>query len=218
MKVYVPAPALTRVSRPARGGDLMARGIESAVVVESGTRGRHRDVRSSTAGQAARSRCGVDAVVHLGSVVSALDDAVYSAVNVDGTRAVVCALLRRRSSCRSPRGRRSASAARNSRKRQSADTMRPQQLDGERLVTSMSGPRWTILRRAWCMVGGPRVAAAVQMRPAANCHRRPPGRSVPSFTCDVVRAIAAAVAAPRDGQIMFVSHPPRDGSRCPRSN
>ena len=75
---------------------------------------------------------GVDAVVHLAGVVNALDETDYTAVNVDGTRAVACAAAAAGVASGThlePRGCRSGlrrRAALRGRRAEPADAVRPQ--------------------------------------------------------------------------------------------
>jgi len=94
----------------------------------------------------------VDAVVHLAGVVNALDETEYAAVNVEGTRAVVCAAAAAgvrlvHVSSLAAAGPASASAPRSEDDVPSPRTPYGRsKLDGERLVTAMRGLSWTILR------------------------------------------------------------------------
>ena len=94
----------------------------------------------------------VDAVVHLAGVVNALDETEYTAVNVEGTRAVVWAAAAAgvrlvHVSSLAAAGPASASAPRSEDDLPSPRTPYGRsKLDGERLVTAMRGLSWTILR------------------------------------------------------------------------
>jgi nucleoside-diphosphate-sugar epimerase len=159
---------------------------------------------------------GADAVVHLAGVVSALEPTVYSAVNVEGTRAVArgaAAAGARLVHVSSLAAAGSASAASP---RVEDDAPRPltpygrSKLEGERVVMASPGLRWIILRPG--VVYGPGDRALLPLFKLAGRGLLPlVGRANAAYTFvhvnDVVRVIAAAIDAPVDGEILFVGHP-----------
>ena len=159
---------------------------------------------------------GADAVVHLAGLVRALGDDAYTAVNVEGTRAVaeaaraVAARLIHISSLAAA-GPASAAAPRSE-----SDPPNPltpygeSKLAGEQVVTSVTGLRWTILRPA--IVYGPGDRAMLPLFRLATRGILPMiGRADAAYTFvhvgDVVRAIDAAIDAWSYGDIVFVAHP-----------
>ena len=159
---------------------------------------------------------GADTVVHLAGVVRAVGDDVYTAVNVDGTRAVaeaaraVAARLIHISSLAAV-GPASASAPRSE-----SDPPHPltpygkSKLAGEQVVTSVTGLRWTILRPA--AVYGPGDRAMLPLFRLATRGILPligPSNAAYTFVHvgDVVRAIDAAIDARADSDTVFVGHP-----------
>ena len=159
---------------------------------------------------------GADAVVHLAGVVSALRERDYIAANVDGTRAVAEAardagvpLIHVSSlaaagpaSPRAPRSEDEPPAPINAYGRS--------KLDGERVIASIDGLRWTILRPG--VVYGPGDRALLPVFRLAMRGLLPlVGRADAAYSfihiADLVRAITAAVDAPAGGETMFVGHP-----------
>jgi UDP-glucose 4-epimerase len=201
--------------------DLVARGLvvravvrpESTHDVPGGTEVVRVPLEAAALGEAF---AGVDAVVHLAGVVSALDPAVYSAVNVLGTRAVACAAAAAGARLVHISSLAAAGPAPAARPRSEDDAPGPctpygrSKLDSERLVMATAGLRWIILRPA--VVYGPGDRA---MLPLFKCAERGllplVGRLDAAYTFvhvnDLVRAIAAAIATPDDGEILFVGHP-----------
>jgi nucleoside-diphosphate-sugar epimerase len=159
---------------------------------------------------------GVDAVVHLAGIVSALAPADYSAVNVVGTREVARATAAAGArlvhiSSLAAAGPAPATAPRSEDDRPSPRTPYGRsKLDSERLVMATPGLRWIILRPA--VVYGPGDRA---MLPLFKCAERGllplVGRRDAAYTfvhvSDAVRAIAAAIGTPLDREIVFVGHP-----------
>jgi dihydroflavonol-4-reductase len=159
---------------------------------------------------------GADAVVHLAGVVSALQAGVYRAVNVDGTQAVARAAAAagaRLVHVSSLAAAGSASAASPRAEDDAPSPLTPygrSKLDGERVVMASSGLRWIILRPG--VVYGPGDRALLPLFKLAERGVLPlVGRANAAYTFvhvnDVVRAIAAAIDAPVDGEILFVGHP-----------
>jgi dihydroflavonol-4-reductase len=159
---------------------------------------------------------GVDAVVHLAGVVSAVRDRDYDAANVEGTRAVAVAardagapLIHISSlaaagpaSPHSPRSENDAPAPINAYGRS--------KLAGEHALEAIAGLRWTILRPG--VVYGPGDRALLPVFRLARRGVLPlVGRIDAAYTfvhvTDLVRAIAAAVDRLVVGDTMFVGHP-----------
>lgn len=159
---------------------------------------------------------GVDAVVHLAGVVSALREQDYIAANVDGTRAVAEAartagvpLIHISSlaaagpaSPRAPRSEDDPPAPINAYGRS--------KLEGERAIAAIDGLRWTMLRPG--VVYGPGDRALLPLfRFAARGVMPLVGRADAAYTfihvTDLVRAITAAVDSPAAGDTMFAGHP-----------
>jgi nucleoside-diphosphate-sugar epimerase len=159
---------------------------------------------------------GADAVVHLAGRVNALDPAAYSAVNVEGTREVARAAAAAGARLVHISSLAAAGPAPAGAPRSEDDAPSPRtpygrsKLEGERLVMATPGLRWIILRPA--VVYGPGDRA---MLPLFKCAERGllplVGRLDAAYTFvhvnDVVRAIAAAIAATVEGEIVFVGHP-----------
>ena len=159
---------------------------------------------------------GADTVVHLAGLVRSFDANRYTAVNVEGTRAVaeaaraVAARLIHISSLAAA-GPASAAAPRS--EDDPPNPLTPygkSKLAGEHAVTSVTGLRWTILRPA--VVYGPADRAMLPLFRLAKRGILPMiGRSDAAYTFvhvgDVVRAIAAAIDAHTDGDVVFVGHP-----------
>ena len=158
---------------------------------------------------------GVDAVVHLAGVVSALDPSFYSAVNVEGTRAVAAAAHAAGARLVHISSLAAAGPAPASAPRSEDDEPNPQtpygrsKLAGEHVIKAMEGLRRTILRPA--VVYGPGDRAMLPLFTCADRGVLPlVGRTDAAYTLvhvhDVVRAIGAAIDAPSDGDIVFVGH------------
>jgi nucleoside-diphosphate-sugar epimerase len=201
--------------------DLLARGIEVRGIVRPGST---HDVPAGVAivrvplDRAALTEAfaGADAVVHLAGRVNAIDPAVYSEVNVEGTREVATAAAAAGArlvhiSSLAASGPAPASAPRSEDDAPSPRTPYGRsKLEGERLVMATPGLRWIILRPA--VVYGPGDRA---MLPLFRCAERGllplVGRLDAAYTFvhvdDVVRAIVAAIAPPVEGERIFVGHP-----------
>jgi UDP-glucose 4-epimerase len=201
--------------------DLVARGIVVRGVVRPGSThevpGGAAIVRVPLdAAALAEAFAGVDAVVHLAGRVNALDPAAYAAVNVEGTRAVARAAAAAGARLVHISSLAAAGPAPATRPRSEDDAPSPRtpygrsKLEGERLVRATPGLRWIILRPA--VVYGPGDRA---MLPLFKCAARGllplVGRLDAAYTFvhvnDVVRAIAAAIDAAVEGEIVFVGHP-----------
>jgi len=159
---------------------------------------------------------GVGAVVHLAGVINALDEAAYSAANVEGSRAVAVAAAGVGARLVHISSLAAAGPAPASAPRSESDTPNPQtpygrsKLDGERVVTATPELRWTILRPG--VVYGPGDRALLPFFKLARFGVLPlVGRRDAAYMFvyvhDLVRAIAAALETPRDGEVMFVGHP-----------
>ena len=201
--------------------DLVARGIDVRAVVRPESThevpGGAAVVRAPLEAAAlAEAFAGVDAVVHLAGVVSTLDGMVYSAVNVEGTRAVARATADAGArlvhiSSLAAAGPAPAASPRDEDAAPSPRTPYGRsKLEGERMVMAISGLRWTILRPS--VVYGPGDRAMLPLFKLAEWGVLPlVGRADAAYTLvhvhDVVRAIGAAIAAPADGEIVFVGHP-----------
>jgi len=174
-------------------------------------------VRAALAAAALREAFkGAASVVHLAGAVNALDSAIYTAVNVEGTRAVaeaahaVGARLIHVSSLAAVGP---ASAATPRAEDDPPNPLTPygrSKLAGEEIVTRTMGLSWTILRPA--AVYGPGDRAMLPLFRLANRGILPlVGRPDAAYTfvhvSDVVRAIDAAIDAHATGDICFVGHP-----------
>jgi nucleoside-diphosphate-sugar epimerase len=159
---------------------------------------------------------GAEAVIHLAGIVSALHPAAYSAVNVDGTRAVaiatgaVSAHLVHISSVAA------AGPAPAGSPRGEDDVPNPRtpygcsKLEGEQAVKATPGLRWIILRPS--VVYGPGDRAMLPLFKLAERGWLPlVGRADAAYTFvhvdDVVRAIGAAIDTPVRNDVLFVGHP-----------
>ena len=159
---------------------------------------------------------GADTVVHLAGLVRALDAKRYTAVNVEGTRAVAEAARAAAARLIHISSLAAAGPASAARPRSEDDPPNPltpygkSKLAGEHAVTSVAGLRWTILRPA--VVYGPADRAMLPLFRLAKRGILPMiGRSDAAYTfvhvSDVVRAIAAAIDAHTDGDVVFIGHP-----------
>ena len=201
--------------------DLVARGMDVRAIVRPESRYDASPgvtiVRAPLDVAALTDACaGSDAVVHLAGVVHALDAGVYTAVNVEGTRAVAEAASAAGSrlvhiSSLAAAG--SATAASPRAEDGEPSPLTPygrSKLEGERLVAATSGLRWIILRPG--VIYGPGDRAMLPLFKSAERGLLPlVGRAGASYTfvhvSDVVRAIAAAIDTVADREIIFVGHP-----------
>jgi nucleoside-diphosphate-sugar epimerase len=159
---------------------------------------------------------GAEAVIHLAGIVSALHRAAYSAVNVEGARAValaagaVSARLVHISSLAA------AGPAAAGSPRGEDDVPSPRtpygcsKLEGEQAVMATPGLRWIILRPS--VVYGPGDRAMLPLFKFAERGWLPlVGRADAAYTFvhvdDVVRAIGAAIDTPVRNEVLFVGHP-----------
>jgi dihydroflavonol-4-reductase len=159
---------------------------------------------------------GVDAVVHLAGVVSAVAAATFAEVNVEGTRAVANAARAAGTylvhiSSLAAAGPASAGAPRD--EDDEPVPLTPygmSKLESERIVRSLPGLRWTILRPG--VVYGPGDRAVLPLfRLAARGVLPLAGRADAAYTfvhvSDVVRTIVAALERSASGDVFFVGHP-----------
>ncbi len=159
---------------------------------------------------------GVDAVVHLAGVVSAVDAATFASVNVEGTRAVAAAADRAGARLVHVSSLAAAGPAPASAPRDEDDEPRPitpygrSKLESEQAVRARTALRWTILRPG--VVYGPGDRAVLPLFKMAAIRVAPlVGRAGAAYTfvyvSDVVRMIVAALEAESSGGTFFVGHP-----------
>jgi dihydroflavonol-4-reductase len=159
---------------------------------------------------------GAGSVVHLAGVVNALDSDIYTAVNVEGTRAVAEAADAAGArlihvSSLAAAGPASAAAPRGEDDPPNPSTPYGRsKLASEEIVTRTAGLAWTILRPA--AVYGPGDRAMLPLFRLANRGILPlVGQPGAAYTLvhvsDVVRAVDAALDAPAPGDVCFVGHP-----------
>ena len=159
---------------------------------------------------------GVDAVVHLAGVVSAVDAATYAAVNAEGTRAVAAAANAAGAhlvhvSSLAAAGPASASMPRG--EDDPPDPITPygrSKLDSERALRGMPSLSWTVLRPG--VVYGPGDRAVLPLfklaaSPIVPVVGRPGAAYTFVYVTDVVRAIEAALDKTSAGGTFFVGHP-----------
>ena len=165
--------------------------------------------------QLARTFSGVDAVVHLAGVVSAVHDREFVAGNVDAARVVAEAAAEAGTRLIHISSLAAAGPAPPSAPRSEDDPPTPiniygrTKLEGERAIQSIDRLQWTILRPG--VVYGPGDRA---MRPLFDFARRGIMPLVGSdsaaytfiFIDDAVRAIVAAVDRGRSGDVVFLGH------------
>jgi nucleoside-diphosphate-sugar epimerase len=158
---------------------------------------------------------GVDTVVHLAGLVSALRAQDFFTANVDGTRAVAEAAAAAGARMIHVSSLAAAGPAPASAPRSEDDAPSPitpygrSKLEGERVVLAMPGLRSAILRPG--AVYGPGTDALLPLFRAASLGVLPlVGRAGAAYTfihvADVVRAIAAAIDTDVSGPV-FVGHP-----------
>jgi nucleoside-diphosphate-sugar epimerase len=159
---------------------------------------------------------GADAVVHLAGVVSALSPAVFSAVNVAGTRAVAEAARRVSAHLVHISSLAAAGPAPSWAPRWEDDPTTPltpygrSKLEGERIVQTTAGLSWTILRPG--VVYGPGDRAMLPLFRLASRGVLPlVGRRDAGYTFihvhDMVYTIERALDVRTHGDVMFVGHP-----------
>jgi len=159
---------------------------------------------------------GAEAVVHLAGVVSAVRERDYVSANVDGARAVAEAARAAGIPMVHISSLAAAGPASPMAPRSEDDAPSPinaygrSKLEGERVIASISGLRWTTLRPG--VVYGRRDRALLPVfRLAARGILPLVGRLDAAYTfvhvSDLVRAIAAAVDRPAKGDTLFVGHP-----------
>jgi nucleoside-diphosphate-sugar epimerase len=158
----------------------------------------------------------VDCVVHLAGIVSAVSPETFVGANVEGTRAVAAAARRRSAHLVHISSLAAAGPSPASHPRTESDTPAPitpygrSKLEGERVVQSIDGLRWTILRPG--VVYGPGDRAMLPLFQFANRGVMPlVGRRDAAYVfmhvADTVRAIEAAIETRRQGDVMFIGHP-----------
>lgn len=159
---------------------------------------------------------GVETVVHLAGIVSAAHDREFTAVNVEGTKAVAEAARLAGARLIHVSSLAAAGPAPAARPRSEDDPAAPltpygrSKLEGEQVVRESVGLEWTILRPA--AVYGPGDRAMLPLFRFARLGILPlTGRQDAAYTFvhvhDVVRAIDAACHSPGGGDTIFVGHP-----------
>lgn len=159
---------------------------------------------------------GVDAVVHLAGLVSTSEDRAYTAVNVEGTRAVAEAARAAGARMIHVSSLAAAGPAPALQPRVESDPPAPvtsygrSKLESERIVSSLAGLDWMILRPG--VVYGPADRAMLPLFRLAKLGLLPlVGRGDAAYTVvhvgDVVRAIEAALAPAGGRDTLFVGHP-----------
>ena len=159
---------------------------------------------------------GVETVVHLAGVVSAVRERDYFSANADGTRAIAEAACAAGARLIYISSLAVAGPASPSAPHAEDDPPAPinaygrSKLAGERAVAATADLRWTILRPG--VVYGPSDRALLPVFKMARFRVLPAvGRATAAYTfvhvADLVRAIAAAVDRGRHGDTLFVGHP-----------
>jgi nucleoside-diphosphate-sugar epimerase len=185
--------------------DLVARGVEVVAV------GRPLD-RASLA----NAFSGVDAVVHLAGLVSAVREQEFSTVNVELTRVVAEAARASGVRLIHVSSLAAAGPAPASAPRSEDDPPAPvtaygrSKLEGERLLAAMPDLRWVILRPA--IVYGPGDRAMLPLFRLARWGVLPlVGRPGAAYTAihvaDLIRALVAALESGVDRETIFAGHP-----------
>jgi nucleoside-diphosphate-sugar epimerase len=206
--------------------DLVARGDDvRAIVRRSVARPQERPVLHPDAtvvrtplerAALAEAFAGVDAVVHLAGVVSAVDERDFFAVNVDLTRAVADAARAAGVRLIHISSLAAAGPAPLSAPRSEDDPPAPvtaygrSKLEGERVVTAMPDLRWTILRPGIVYGPGDRAVlplfrfARLGILPLAG---RPGAAYMMIHVADLIRTIVAAVERTIERDTIFAGHP-----------
>lgn len=159
---------------------------------------------------------GVDVVVHLAGIVSTSEDRTYTAVNVEGTRAVAEAACAAGARMIHVSSLAAAGPAPASHPRVESDPPAPvtpyghSKLESERIVGGLVGLDWMILRPG--VVYGPGDRAMLPLFRLAKLGVLPlMGRGDAAYTVvhvgDVVRAIEAALPPAAGRDTLFVGHP-----------
>ncbi len=200
--------------------DLAARGVAVKSIVRPGS--KHQAPVETTIVQAALETsalrdafAGVDTVVHLAGVVAAVDARVFTAVNVEGTRAVASAARHAGARLVHVSSLAAAGPAPSSSPHREDGPAHPvtpygvSKLDSERVVQSVEGLRWMIIRPG--VVYGPTDRAVFPLFQAAQRGVLPlVGRRDAAYTfihvSDLVRAIVAAVEKTEAAGTVFAGH------------
>jgi dihydroflavonol-4-reductase len=201
--------------------DLVERGVEVRAIVRPDSPNAAPSgaeiVRASLKASAlADAFAGIDAVVHLAGVVSAVDAETYAAVNAGGTREVAAAAAAAGVRLVHVSSLAAAGPAPASRPRSEDDPPGPitpygqSKLDSERALRALPSLRWTVLRPG--VVYGPGDRAVLPLfKVAAGLVAPVVGRPGAAYTfvyiSDVVRAIEAALEGTAVGGTFFVGHP-----------
>ena len=200
--------------------DLIARGVTVKAIVRPGS--RHQAPPDATIvyaaldGSALRDAfAGVETVVHLAGVVSAVDARVFTEVNVEGTRAVAAAAQQAGARLVHVSSLAAAGPAPASSPHREDGPTRPvtpyglSKLESERVVTGAGGLRWMIIRPG--VVYGPTDRAVLPLFQAAQRGVLPlVGRRDAAYTfihvSDLVRVIVAAVDKREATGMVFAGH------------
>jgi nucleoside-diphosphate-sugar epimerase len=200
--------------------ELVARGVDVRAIIRPGSRSpspRGAKVVSAPleAPRLNEAFAGVDAVVHLAGVVSAVNADTYSAVNTEGTRAVAAASAAAGARLVHISSLAAAGPAPASAPRTEADIDAPitpygrSKLESEGALRTFPALQWTVLRPG--VVYGPGDRAVLPLFKMAARRIVPlVGRPDAAYTFvyigDVVRAIVAALEKPAAGATFFVGH------------
>jgi len=158
---------------------------------------------------------GIDAVVHLAGIVSAVDAGTYAAVNAGGTREVAAAADAAGVPLVHVSSLAAAGPAPASRPRGEDEAPAPitpygqSKLDSERALQALPSLRWTVLRPG--VVYGPGDRAVLPLfrlaaGPVAPVVGRPGAAYTFVYVADVVRTIEAALEKTSPGGTFFVGH------------
>lgn len=159
---------------------------------------------------------GVDAVVHLAGCVRSRTEDEFQRSNVDGTAGVARAARRAGVRLVHVSSLAAAGPAPPSSPRDETYPETPitpygrSKLAGERIVRSVDGLRWTILRPG--VVYGPQDASVLTLFRMADrgilpLVGRPGAAYMFIHVDDMVRVLQAAILRPLDGRVIFVGHP-----------